>query len=149
MVSDESEAAARQLLLDEPDLPFFYAISLAYGTGSVGYSTFHSLAADVPACRATIERLCAQQKAESERLIAELNELPEDEQPYDPALPDGCSASLCIVLPDKRHYVVMHGQSWDNRGQSFHSALIPDIFDVAYYSDKVRHGEYRRSWVKS
>jgi hypothetical protein len=148
VVSDEAEAAARQLLRDRPDLEFFYNISLGYSDGSTGFNTFHSLATDPQDCQATIQRLCAEQKAECEREIASLKELPEDERPYDPALPAGCSVSLCIVLPDKHHYVQMHGQSWDNWGQSYHSALIPDIFDVAYYSDKVRHGEYSRYWVK-
>lgn len=69
--------------------------------------------------------------------------------PYDPALPDGCSVALCIVLPDKQHYVRIQGQRWNNYGQSHHPALTPDIFDVAYYSDKVRHGDYSRSSVKS
>jgi hypothetical protein len=53
------------------------------------------------------------------------------------------------VLPDKQHNAPIHTQRWHNRGQSHHSSLIPDIFDVAYYSDKIRHGEYSRYWVKS
>ncbi|NJN96517.1 MAG: HEAT repeat domain-containing protein [Anaerolineales bacterium] len=146
---DGSETAARQLLLDQPELEFFYIIWLAYSSGSGGYNTFHSLVTDPQSCQAAIQRLCAEQKAISAREIAELEELPEDDMPYDLALPDGCSVSLCIVLPDKQHYVRIQGQHWNNYGQSHHPALIPDIFDVAYYSDKVRHGDYSRYSVKS
>lgn len=149
MVNDDSEAAARQLLLDQPELECFYIIWLAYNSGSGGYSAFHSLATNPQSCQATIQRLCAAQKVACAQEIAELNELPEDEMPYDPALPDGCSVSLCMVLPDQQHYVVIQGQSWNNYGHSHHFALIPDIFDVAYYRDKVRHGDYSRHRVKS
>jgi hypothetical protein len=109
--------------------------------------TFHSLASDPQQCQEMIQQVCAQQKTISERELAELEQLPQEEEPYDPALPDGCSVALCIVLPDKRRYVVMQSQHWYNHGRTFHSPLIPDIFDIAYYSDKVAHGEYGRSAI--
>lgn len=148
-MDDGSQAAVRQLLGEQPELEFFYMIYLAYSTGSVGDSTFHSLATDPQNCRAIIQRLCAEQQVAGAREAAEIAELPEDEQPYDTLFPDGCSVSLCIVLPDKRHYVSILGQHWNNQGRSHHSASIPDIFDVAYYSDKVRQGQYSRHQVKS
>jgi hypothetical protein len=59
------------------------------------------------------------------------------------------SVGLYAVLPDKKHYVLMQGQSWHNQGQTLHDPLIPDIFDVAYYIDKAKQGDYRRYLVKS
>lgn len=149
MVDDPWQSAARQLLRDHPTLEFFYAIHLNYSDGSTGFSSFHSLASDQTSCRGVIQRLCKAQKEESEQTIAALQELPEDERPYDPAIADGCSVTLCIVLPDGGHYIPVHSQSWLNGGQSFHSPLIPDVFDVAYYRDKVLHGEYLPERVKS
>jgi hypothetical protein len=144
MVSDEVLLAVRELLHAQPEREFFYVIYRTYSTGSTGDSSFHSLATDQQTCQETIQRLCAEQKAASAAIIAELNQLPEDERPYDPAIPDGCSVGLYGVLPDKAHVVLMHGQQWYNNGVTHHSKLIPDIFDVAYYVDKVRHGEYSR-----
>lgn len=148
-MSDDSDITARQLLKEHPELEFFYIIWLAYSSGSGGYNVFHSLVTEAERCQATIQRLCAEQKAICAQEIAELKELPENEMPYDPALPDGCSVTLCIVLPDKQQYILIQGQRWNNYGHSHHPALIPDIFDVSYYSDKVRHGEYSPHRVRS
>lgn len=149
MVSDASEDAARQLLRNQPDLEFFYIIWRSDSDGSTGSSSFYGLATDPDTCRAIIQQLCAEQKAERDRIVAALSQLPEDEEPYNPLIPDGCSVGLYIVLPDKQHYVSTQGQRWYNNGQTFHSPLIPDIFDVGYYADKVRHGEYSPHHVKS
>lgn len=148
MAHDEAAAAVRRLLGARPDLELFYLLDLEYIGGSTGYLTFHALSADAEACRATIQELCAQLKAERDRLVAELNQLPEDEQPYDPALPAGCYAALCFVLPDRQRYVLIHRQRWNLWGRSDHPPLIPDIFAVAYYRDKVRAGEYGRFAVR-
>lgn len=146
---DPAERAAQQLLAAQPNLTFFYVLYLTYTTGSVGDSTFHSLVTDPQSCQATIQRLCAEQKAKWEAEVAEINELPPDEEPYDPFLPDGCSATLCIVLPDQQHYVRIQSQRWDNRGHSLHPTTLPDIFDTTYYHDKVGRGDYHRNQVKS
>lgn len=148
-MSDTAETAIRQLFSVQPTLAFFYVIDLTYTTGSIGDSTFHSLVTDPQLCRATVQRLCAEQKAAWEEEVAEINALPPDEEPYDPFLPDGCSVSLCIVLPDQQQYVRIQSQHWNNRGHSLHAADRPDIFDVAYYSDKVARGDYHRNLVKS
>ncbi|MEZ4726189.1 MAG: hypothetical protein R3E79_03535 [Caldilineaceae bacterium] len=140
MIQDKAEAAVQQLLLAQPDLQFFYKISLEYNSGSVGDSVFHTLVTEPQACQATIQRLCAEQNAKYEAEIAELQALPPEEEPYDPFLPAGCSAALCIVLTDPQPYVSIHSQRWNNQGQPLHDAVLPDIFDVAYYSDKVRQG---------
>lgn len=146
---DEAEVAACQLLLEQPNLDFFFLLYLEYTTGSTGDSTFHSLATDPQICRATVQRLCAEQLAAWEAEVAEMNELPPDEEPYDPLLPDGCSATFCIVLPDQQHYARIQSQHWNNRGQTLHPAEQPDIFDTAYYRDKVGRGDYQRYQVKS
>lgn len=138
----DEATAVRQLLLAQPNLDFFYILYLEYTTGSTGDSRFHSVVTDPQSCWATVQRLCAEQKAAWEAEVAEIKELPEDEWPYDPLLPDGCAASLCIVLPDKQQYVQFARQQWFNNGQSLHPAEKPDIFDVAYYTDKVRRGDY-------
>lgn len=148
-MTDTAETAAQQLLSVQPNLAFFYVLYLAYTTGSVGDSTFYALVTDPAICRATIQRLCAEQKAVWEAEVAEIKDLPEDEWPYDPLLPDGCSATLCIVLPDKERYVRIAHQHWYNSGQSLHPDEMPDIFDIAYYSEKVRCGDYRHDRVKS
>lgn len=148
MIQNEAVAAARQLLLAQPDLDFFYQIDLDYNSGSVGDSTFHSLATDPLGCQAIIQRLCAEQKAKYEEEIAEIEALPPEEEPYDPFLPDGCSALLCIVLPDQQHYVQIHRQRWYNQGHTVGDPAQPDIFHVAYYSDKVRRGDYKPYQVK-
>jgi len=145
MIHDKAEAAVRQLLLAQPALQFFYKIYLEYNSGSVGDSVFHALATEPQACQAMIQRLCAEQNAKCEAEIAELQALPSEEEPYDPFLPAGCSAALCIVLTDPQHYVLIHSQRWNNQGQPLHDAALPDIFDVAYYSDKVRQGGYHVS----
>lgn len=139
---DSAQTAARQLLAAQPDLAFFYVLYLEYTTGSVGDSSFHALVTDPQSCWVTVQRLCTEQKAKWEAEVAEIKELPEDEWPYDPLLPDGCSATLCIVLPDKEHYVRIAQQHWYNGGQSLHPAETPDLFTVAYYSDKVNRGDY-------
>lgn len=139
---DASETAVRQLLSAQPNLAFFYVIDLTYTTGSIGDSTFHSLVTDPQICQATVQRLCAEQKSKWEEEVAEINALPPDEEPYDPMLPDGCSVSLCIVLPDQQHYVRIQRQQWNNRGFTLHPADRPDIFDVAYYRDQVSRGAY-------
>lgn len=149
MVDDGSAAAARRLLLRRPGPPYFYLIYREDSTGSTGESTFHGIATDPQSCREAIQRLCAGQRAASAEEIAGLEELPEDELPYDPLLPSGGSAALCVVLPDMQRYVLIHSQRWDNQGRTHHPELIPDIFDVAYYRDKVLHGEYERSRVRS
>jgi hypothetical protein len=142
IMSDATERAVRQLLLEQPNLAFFYILYVEYTTGSIGDSTFHSLVTDAQSCRAAVQQLCAEQKAKWEEEVAEIQALPPDEEPYDPFLPDGCSASLCIVLPDKASYVRIENQRWYNNGQSLHSAEKPDIFAVAYYRDKVGRGDY-------
>lgn len=139
---DKVEAAVRQLLRQQPSLGFFYVLDLTYTTGSIGDSTFHSLVTDPQSCRATVQRLCAEQKAAWEEEVAEIKALPPDEEPYDPFLPDGCSVSLCIVLPDQQHYVRIQRQQWNNRGYTLHPADRPDIFDVAYYRDQVSRSAY-------
>lgn len=146
---DSAETAVRQLLSVQPNLAFFYMIDLIYTTGSIGDSTFHSLVTDPQLCRTTVQRLCAEQKAKWEAEVAEINELPPDEEPYDPFLPDGCSATLCIVLPDQQHYVPMQSQHWHNNGKSLHPAETPDIFAVVHYRDQVARGDYSRNKVKS
>lgn len=146
---DSAETVARQLLFEQPNLPFFYLLSLEYTTGSVGDSAFHSLVTDPQSCRATVQRLCVEQKAKWEEEVAEIQALPPDEEPYDPLLPNGCSAVLCIVLPDQQRYVRIQRQHWFNSGQSLHSAAPPDIFDTAYYRDKVKRGDYTPNQVKS
>lgn len=149
MISDAFQPAARQFLLDHPDLAYFYILYREYSFGSTGDSRFHALARDEESCREAIQGLCAQQQAEAAEVLAELAELPPDEEPYDPAMPDGCSASLCIVLPGKQSYVQIHTQRWNNQGHSHHSAEIPDIFDVVYYSDKVERGDYKPDRIKA
>jgi hypothetical protein len=149
MVNEKEQAAIQQFFRQQPEPEFFYVIDLTYSTGSTGDSSFHSLVSDPEACQAHIQRICAEQKARRDAMVAELNQLPEDERPYDPLIPDGCSVALCIVLPNRQQYVQMHSQQWYNNGQTNHSPLIPDIFDVAYYSDKVLHGEYYRSHVST
>ena len=143
MMSDAVERSVRQLLLEQPNLAFFYILYVEYTTGSMGDSTFHSLVTDAQSCRATIQQLCAQQKAKWEEEVAEIQALPPDEEPYDPFLPDGCSVSLCIMLSDQQHYVRIESQRWYNNGQSLHRAEKPDIFDVAYYREKVGRGDYQ------
>lgn len=149
MWPDGSETAVRQLLRAQPELTFFYKIYLAYNSGSVGDSAFHSLATDPQACEVTIQRLCAEQKAKFAAEVAEIKALPPEEEPYDPFLPDGCSVLLCIVLPDQEHYVPIHSQRWYNGGQTRRDAGVPDIFDVAYYREQVRRGAYNQNSVKS
>lgn len=149
MMTDTAETAAQQLLAAQPNLTFFYVLYLTYTTGSMGDNTFHSLVTDPAICQATIQRLCAEQKAKWEEEVAEINELPPDEEPYDPFLPDGCSVTLCIVLPDQQHYVPMQSQYWHNNGKSLHPAETPDIFAVAHYRAQVARGDYSRNRVKS
>jgi hypothetical protein len=111
MMGDVAERAVRQLLLEQPNLDCFYILYVEYTTGSIGDSTFHSLVTDAQSCRATIQQLCAEQKAKWEEEVAEIQALPPDEEPYDPFLPDGCSASLCIVLPGRGVRGVSHSLS--------------------------------------
>lgn len=147
MVLDGSEAAVQQLLLKQPNLAYFYVIYREYTTGSVGEIAFHSLATDPQSCQATIQRLCAEQKAKLEEELAEIAELPAEEEPYDPMLPNGCAVALCIVLPDQ-HYIAIHSQHWNNQGKSLQPTEIPDIFAVGYYRDKVKRGEYNPTRIK-
>lgn len=148
MRQDEAVAAARQLLLAQPDLAFFYLLYREYNSGSTGDSAFHALVTDPQACAAAIQRLCAEQKARYEEETAEIEALPPEEEPYDPFLPDGCSVVLCIVLPDRQRYVQIHQQRWYNQGQSTGDIAQPDLFHIAYYSAKVRRGDYQPYQVK-
>lgn len=143
MITDAAETAARQFLSDYPILGHFYILYREYSFGSTGESRFHALVYDEQSCREAIQQLCAQQLAESAEILAELAELPPNEEPYDPAMPSGCSASLCIVLPDSQSYVQIHTQRWNNLGRSHHLANVPNIFDVAYYIDKANRGEFK------
>lgn len=149
MVTAEANAPIRQLLHERPDLDCFYRLSLEYSDGSTGYLTFHSLVTDPATCREAVQLICARLKAERDREVAELSAMPEEDRPYDPALPAGCLVALCFILPDRLHYVSMQSQKWDLSGRSHHSQLIPDVFDIEYYRDKVRHGEYLRSGIVS
>lgn len=149
MVTTEANAPIRQLLHERPDLHYFYKLSLEYSDGSTGYLTFHSLVTDPAACQSAIYAVCAQLKAERDREVAELSAMAEEDRPYGAALPAGCLVALCFVLSDRLHYVAMQSQKWDLSGRSHHSQLIPDVFDIEYYQDKVRHGEYLRSWLVS
>lgn len=148
MIDDGAEVAARRLLRERPGLACFYLIWREYSADAMGYGEFHALAADPQECQAAVAALCAAQRAAWDAERAEIAELPEDERPHDPLIPDGCSAALCVVLGDGR-YVVMQRQRWHNSGQTLPPAGAPDIFAAEHYRDKALRGAYRPGEVRS
>lgn len=148
MIDDGAEVAARRLLRDRPDLPYFYLLWREYSADAMGERVFAETVADPQACRDAVARLCAAQRAAWDAERAEIAALPEDEQPHDPLIPDGCSAELCVALGGGR-YVVMQRQRWRNGGQSLPPAGAPEIFAAGYYRDMALSGEYRPGDVRS